>query len=108
MKSAHRIIVGAAAVIGAGALSACTTDPEFWDAVAMGLDQAAYDVANDPLNCPLIPDGAGGVMRYCAPRMATDENGVVYAPVDNHHHDRGDRRHRRDRDRDRLDRYGKR
>ena len=75
------------------ALTACNTDPAVWNGIAQGLDQTAQAVANDPLNCPMIPDGNGGVMRYCAPRMATDQYGNVIVP---------DRRHdRRDRDRDR-------
>lgn len=96
------------AVAGLG-LSACTTDPEFWDAFAAGLDQAAAQLEWENQNCywstpPGNPYGISqqycpgdyGYMPpvyvpYCAPRDRDCDGDV----------DR--RRRHRDRDRDRDD-----
>lgn len=73
-----------AAVVGLGAgavaLSACTTDPAFWEAVAMGLDDVAYELAYDQANCVMIPDGRGGVMRDCGDPNAIRPGDVIYLP----------------------------
>ena len=45
-----------ALVAAAGAaLSGCSSDPAFWDAVAMGLDEAAYDLAQENAGCYWAP-----------------------------------------------------
>lgn len=84
--------------------SACAGDPAFWDAVAMGLDQAAADMAWDNAHCywappPGIPYGAS--QQYC-PGSYGYRQPVVY--VDRPHRDHrrdDDRRGGRDRHRDR-------
>jgi len=40
-----RARMGAAAALCAGALSACASDPEMWEGVAMGLNMAADEIA---------------------------------------------------------------
>jgi len=90
MKRLKRIVVVALAAAG---LSGCTSDPAFWDAVAAGLDQAAYDIANEPV-CNWYTDRYGMVRQHCVPAYAA--NTTVYVTPDY----RRDRDHRRDRDRD--------
>lgn len=100
MKRLKRIAV----VLFAGsALGGCTSDPAFWEAVAMGLDQAAYDLANEPV-CNWYTGRDGIVRQHCVPAYAA--NAPVYVPdYSRHgrdgHRDRG--RDRRDHDRHNRD-----
>jgi hypothetical protein len=97
MGGKFRTAAVAAAAMAAGG---CSSDPAFWEAVAMGLDQAAADLKYQNAHCywappPGIPYGAA--QRYCP----GDYGYLVYvAPARRHgDRDRGDR-HRRDRDKD--------
>ena len=63
-KGLRAAAIAAAAMMAAG----CSSDPEFWDAVAQGLDQAAADLEYENANCywaapPGLPYGAN--QRYC-------------------------------------------
>jgi hypothetical protein len=87
-------VVLAGAGLGAG-LGACTSDPAFWAAVAEGLDQAAYDLANEPV-CSWYTDRYGVVRQYCQPAYLA--NSPVYVPPHDGYRDRPDRRDRHDRD----------
>ena len=85
------------AILAAGAgLGGCTSDPAFWDAVATGLDQAAYDLANEPV-CTWYTDRFGVVQQHCVPAYAV--NAPTYYPVAQYQ-DQDRDRGRRDRDRD--------
>ncbi len=103
-----------AAVVTAAALAAtgCSTDPEFWEAVAMGLDQAAADLEYQNAYCywappPGLPYGAN--QRYCPGDYGYRD---IYIPPDSPYwrrrgdHDRGDRHRDGRRDRDRKDDRG--
>ena len=85
--------------------SACSTDPEFWDAVAMGLDQAAADLEYENANCywaspPGIPGGA--VQKYCPGDYGYRD---IYIPPESPYWRRRDReRHDHDHDRGGRDR----
>lgn len=61
--------IAAVATVAALMTSACTSDPAFWDAMAMGLDQAAADMAWENANCYWgpMPGGEryGPQRRYC-------------------------------------------
>jgi len=97
MKRVKRTV--AILLAGAG-LSGCSSDPAFWDAVAQGLDQAAYDLANEPV-CNWYTDRYGVVRQYCQPAWQANQPtyvAPVYVTPD--YRDGG---HRRDRDRDRRD-----
>ncbi|WP_420478064.1 hypothetical protein [Brevundimonas sp. FT23028] len=87
-------------------LSGCSSDPAFWDAVAQGLDQAAYDLANEPV-CTWYTDSYGIVRQHCVPAYAVNQPVYVtpvYVAPDRDHGRHRDRDHgRRDRD-DRRDR----
>ncbi|WP_332678484.1 hypothetical protein [Brevundimonas sp.] len=108
MRTRNTLIALAAAGVGLGG---CTSDPAFWDAVATGLDQAAYDLANEPV-CTWYTDRFGVLQQSCVPAYAV--NAPTYYPVsqygdqdrDRDRRDRGDRDGRRDgrRDHDRDDR----
>lgn len=93
MKRVKRTV--AILLAGAG-LSGCSSDPAFWDAVAQGLDQAAYELGNQPV-CNWYTDRYGVVRQYCQP--AWQANQPVYVTPD-YRHDGG---HRGGRDRDRRD-----
>jgi hypothetical protein len=101
MSKRNRII---ALLLGGAGLGGCTSDPAFWGAVAQGLDQAAYDIANEPV-CNWYTDRSGVVRQSCAPAYASAPPGYVpdYSYRDPH---RRDRDGRRDWDRDRRDRDG--
>ena len=95
MRSIRRIAMAAA---GAVALSGCSSDPEFWEAVAAGLDQAAYDLANQPV-CSTYVNSLGMVQQHCAPAWQNQPTYVI-------DYSRGARDNYRDRDRYRGgDRY---
>lgn len=87
MRSIRRVAMAAA---GAVALSGCSSDPEFWEAVAAGLDQAAYDLANQPV-CSTYVNSLGMVQQHCAPAW---QNQPAYV-ID---YSRGGRDHYRSRD----------
>jgi|FLYM01.1.fsa_nt_gi hypothetical protein len=94
-------LVLAAASLG---LTACTTDPEVWNAIAMGLEQAAADLEWENRNCywappPGIPYGAA--QKYCPGDWGYQPPVVVVtcAPRDRDCDGYPDRR-RRDRDHD--------
>lgn len=99
MGGKFRTMAVAAAAMAAGG---CSSDPAFWEAVALGLDQAAADLEYQNARCywappPGIPYGAA--QRYC-PGDYGFLAPVYVAPARRHgDRDRGDR-HRRDRDRD--------
>lgn len=68
MRATNRLMRLGALVAAALVTAGCTTDPEFWDAVATGLDEAAYDIAQENAGCywappPGVPGGAN--QRYC-------------------------------------------
>jgi hypothetical protein len=108
MRGVKRLCLIGAAGIG---LPGCTSDPAFWDAVATGLDQAAYDLANAPV-CNWYTDRHGVVRQHCVPAYAANEP-VYVVPVPDYgrghrrdrdgRRDRDDRRDRRDRDDDRRE-----
>lgn len=93
MRKRDRII----AILMAGTvLGGCTSDPAFWNAVAEGLDQAAYDLAAQPV-CTWYTDRFGVVRQSCAPAYVA--NAPTYYPPAPRYRDRDrDRRHRRDHD----------
>lgn len=100
-----RLIRRIAMVMAGGvALSGCTSDPAFWDAVAMGLDQAAYDLANQPI-CTTYVDRFGIVQQHCAPAWQNQPQPYV---IDSSYGHRHDRYRDRDRDRRRDDRHDRR
>lgn len=88
MRSIRRIAMVAASGV---ALSGCTSDPAFWEAVALGLDQAAYELANQPV-CSSYVNGYGVVQQYCAPAWQNQPTYVI-------DYSRGGGGHYRDRDR---------
>ena len=100
MKRLKRTV--AILLAGAG-LSGCTSDPAFWDAVAQGLDQAAYDLANEPV-CSWYTGRDGIVRQHCVPAYAANQ--PVYVPDYSHHGRDGHRDRDRDRRDDRRDRDG--
>lgn len=90
--------VAATAMAAAG----CSSDPAFWDAVALGLDQAAADLEYQNAHCywappPGIPYGAS--QRYCPGDYGYLAPVYVGPPGRHGDRDRGDRR-RRDKDGD--------
>ncbi len=100
-----------AAAIGAAAMAAagCSSDPAFWDAVAMGLDQAAADLEYENAYCywappPGLPYGAN--QRYCPGDYGYRD---IYIPPDSPYWRRQardgyrDQPHRRDRGGDHRD-----
>lgn len=102
MRIRNAIIAGLATV----GLGGCTSDPAFWDAVAQGLDQAAYEMANEPV-CTWYTDRFGMVQQSCVPAYTLNAPNYVvttptyYSPAPYY----GDRDRDRDRDgRDRRDR----
>jgi hypothetical protein len=100
-----RLKRAAALLLAAAGLSGCTSDPAFWDAVATGLDQAAYDLANEPV-CNWYTDRYGVVRQHCQPAWQANQSVYVVPDYrDNGHRRDHDRRDdRRDRDHDRRDR----
>ncbi|WP_332641078.1 hypothetical protein [Brevundimonas sp.] len=84
------------AALATAGLGGCTSDPAFWDAVAQGLDQAAYEIANEPV-CTWYTDRFGILQQSCVPAYAV--NAPTYYPVTNYRDEDRDRG-RRDRDRD--------
>lgn len=95
--------IAAAAMAAAG----CSSDPAFWEAVAMGLDQAAADLEYENAWCywappPGLPYGAN--QRYCPGDYGYRD---IYIPPDSPYwrrrpgRDHHDRDHRRGRDDDR-------
>ncbi|MDI6625680.1 MAG: hypothetical protein QME55_13185 [Brevundimonas sp.] len=102
--------IAAAAMAAAG----CSSDPAFWEAVAMGLDQAAADLEYENAYCywappPGLPYGAN--QRYCPGDYGYRD---IYIPPDSSYwrrrpgRDHHDRDHRRDRDDDRGRDHGRR
>jgi hypothetical protein len=107
MRKRNAIVAGVAATFSLGG---CTSDPAFWDAVAQGLDQAAYDLANEPV-CTWYTDRFGVLQQSCVPAYAANAP-TYYVPTSQYRdrdrdrdHD-GDRRDRRN-DRGRGDHGGK-
>jgi hypothetical protein len=89
-------------------LSACITDPEVWEGIAMGLNEVAAEMEWENQNCywstpPGNPYGA--TQKYCPGDWGYQPPVVVYcAPRDRDCDGVRDRRERRrDRDRDRDD-----
>lgn len=87
-------------------LAGCSSDPAFWEAVALGLDQAAADLEYENAHCyrtppPGLPYGA--IRRYCPGDYGYRD---IYIPPDSPYWRRQardahrDQPHRRDRDRD--------
>jgi len=90
-------------LIAAGALgsTACSSDPAFWEAVSVGLDQAAADLEHENAWCywappPGLPQGVN--QRYCPGDYGYRD---IYIPPESSYWRRGHREHRRDRDHDR-------
>ena len=109
MRLIDRTIRLAALAAATLATAGCTTDPEFWDAVAAGLDEAAYDIAQENAGCywappPGVPYGAN--QRYCPGDYGYRD---VYPLPASYYRDqyrdsrRDDHGGRRDRDRDHRD-----
>lgn len=88
MRSIRKIAMVAASGV---ALSGCTSDPAFWEAVALGLDQAAYEIANQPV-CSTYVNSLGMVQQHCAPAWQNQPTYVI-------DYSRGGRDYYRDRDR---------
>lgn len=90
------VLVLAAASLG---LSACTTDPEVWEAIAVGLDQAAADLEWENRNCYWAPPPGmpyGVVQKYCPGDWGYQPPVTVYcAPRDRDCDGVRDRRERR-------------
>lgn len=67
MRPGQRLRLGL--IAGAAlATTACSSDPAMWEAIALGLDQAAADLEYENANCywatpPGLPYGAN--RRYC-------------------------------------------
>lgn len=108
MRPTNRMMRLAAVAATALALTGCTTDPEFWDAVATGLDEAAYDIAQENAGCywappPGVPGGAN--QRYCPGDYGYRD---MYPLPASYYRDqyRDGRRDRNDGHRDRDDRGG--
>ena len=78
-----------ALLMAAPALAGCSSDPAFWDAVAEGLDQAAYDIATQPV-CTWYTDRYGIVRQSCVPAYAVNSGG--YYPPGPRYRDHDDRR----------------
>ncbi len=108
-----RRIRAAMAVAAAMTAAGCSTDPEFWEAVAVGLDQAAADLEYQNAYCywappPGLPYGAN--QRYCPGDYGYRD---IYIPPDSPYwrrrgdHDHRDRHRDRRRDRDHHDRRGR-
>lgn len=102
MRIRNAIIAG----LATAGLGGCTSDPAFWDAVATGLDQAAYDLANEPV-CTWYTDRFGMVQQSCVPAYTLNAPTYVATPMyynpaptyvdrDRDGRDRRDRRDRRD------------
>lgn len=94
MRSIRRIAV---VMAGGVALSGCASDPAFWDGIAMGLNQVAYDLANQPV-CTTWVDRFGIVQQHCAPAWQGQPQPYV---IDSSYGRRNDRYRNRDRDRSR-------
>ena len=67
MSTVKRLRLGLAAM-AALATTACSSDPAMWEAIAMGLDQAAADLEYENAYCywatpPGLPYGAN--QKYC-------------------------------------------
>ncbi|MDP3801377.1 hypothetical protein [Brevundimonas sp.] len=89
-----------AILMASAGLAGCTSDPAFWDAVAQGLDQAAYEIASQPV-CSWYTDRYGVVRQSCAPAYVA--NAPTYYPPAPRYRDRDrhrdqDRGRRRDHD----------
>ena len=103
-STTRRIALGMTAALGLGG---CSSDPAFWEAVALGLDQAAADLQYENAACywappPSLPYGAN--QRYCPGDYGYRD---VYIPPESPYWRRRardgyrDQHHRRDGDRDR-------
>ena len=93
MRRWSRII----AILMAGTVpGGCTSDPAFWSAVAEGLDQAAYDLATEPV-CTWYTDRFGVLQQRCAPAYAVNAP-TYYDPAPRDRDRDRDGRHRRDND----------
>ena len=83
------------------ATGACSSDPAMWEAVALGLEQAAADLEYENAYCywappPGIPYGAN--QRYCPGDYGYRD---FYIPPESPYWRDGYRDHRRDQNRDR-------
>ena len=83
------------------ATSACSSDPAMWEAVALGLEQAASDLEYENANCywappPGIPYGAN--QRYCPGDYGYRD---FYIPPESPYWRDRYRDHRRDQNRER-------
>lgn len=85
MRIRNAIIAGLATV----GLGGCTSDPAFWDAVATGLDQAAWELANEPV-CTWYTDRFGVLQQSCVPAYAVNAP-TYYQPVTQYRDRDGDR-----------------
>lgn len=96
-----------AAAVAAAALAAagCSSDPAFWEAVAVGLDHAAADLEYQNAWCYWAPPPGppyGANQRYCPGDYGYRD---VYIPPDSPYWRRRGHQRPEDRDRDRrLDR----
>ena len=106
--SGRSLWTGAVLAAGLGT-SACSTDPEFWDAVAQGLDQAAADIEYENADCYWAPPQDvpyGANIKYCPGDYGYRD---FYIPPESSYWRRRDRDHRDHdhgrggRDRDRRD-----
>ena len=98
----RRIALAITAALG---LAGCSTDPEFWDAVAMGLDQAAAELEYENAWCywappPGLPYGAN--QRYCPGDYGYRD---IYIPPDSPYWRRQAREGYRDQHRGRGDHH---
>lgn len=113
MRATNRSIRLTAFVAAALITSGCTTDPEFWNAVATGLDEAAYDIAQENAGCYWAPPPGvlgGANRRYCPGDYGYRDIGPLPASYyrDRYRDDRGrSGGGHRDRDAERGDRNGR-
>lgn len=105
-RSSRPLRIAAAVTTAALMTSACTSDPAFWNAVALGLDEVAADMAWENANCYWAPPPGnpyGVAQQYC-PGSYGYRTPVVYIDRPHRDHRRGEHRDRdRPRDRDRRD-----
>lgn len=102
-RSSRPLRLAAVATTAALMTSACTSDPAFWDAVALGLDEVAADMAWETANCYwATPPGNpyGVAQQYCPGSYGYQTPVTVYVDRPHRDHRRGEHR-RRDPDRPR-------
>lgn len=98
-KPSLRLVLLAAAGL---LVSGCTSDPAFWEAVAVGLDEAAYDIARENAGCYWAPPAGipTGSQRYCPGDYGYRDMYPLPASYYRDQYRDGRREHRRDRGHD--------